>query len=364
MLKPVYKVPSSDALAACQRLMRSFAVWLCDSSIKSADITKENCCPPRLPSAIEGDWLWEFLGKIEQQTPLLDRAKAIADLPVSDKNNLAVWVQHVSSVALHFQATPPVQPLPSSPPLGKVEWGHFKILMLAFYSKGFGDLGLPYLPNGTPTDQKENWLKRQIFVDEFRNLHRQDADTNGREVCVLCGGHLGKPHVDHWILESKFPLLSVCAENLLPICQDCNEAPQKGVQPVHTDGYFTDWFHPHFRHGCAALLLDYDLPSFSVTLNAKLTVDDNRVANLDGLLKLSERWTTEFKAEYRKQQKMLEQQRKAGKGPDDRKTLVRKLADYRDELVDSEPNYEIHKLLAEAMLDPVRVAIWAEELGI
>lgn len=48
------------------------------------------------------------------------------------------------------------------------------------------------------------------------------------------------------------------SSNLLPICAECNEAPQKGQKDVHTNGTFTDWFQPYLRHANAAIQPRYD----------------------------------------------------------------------------------------------------------
>ena len=37
---------------------------------------------------------------------------------------------------------------------------------------------------------------------------------------------------DHYLCRSRYPLLAVCFRNLVPICRDCNEPPQKGSKDM------------------------------------------------------------------------------------------------------------------------------------
>ena len=87
--------------------------------------------------------------------------------------------------------------------------------MEAFYEKGLNSTnGIPYLSDGIPT--AGGGVTYAQFVQEFREAHRLNQNHDAREVCVLCGGPLGQtPEVDHWIAKSAYPLLSVCADNLL-----------------------------------------------------------------------------------------------------------------------------------------------------
>lgn len=303
----------------------------------------------------------------DDQIQLLIAAQKIADLPNTEKMKLANWIQNVSNVSLHFQPNPPATfPVPLISEISA--WPSFKKLMLAFYSKGLHQVGLPYLPDGTATNNKENWITYRKFVEEFRNMHRQTPEPDSREVCVLCGGALGKPHVDHWISEAKYPLLAVCSENLLPICQDCNEAPNKAAKNVHSNGSFTDWFHPYWRHANGGIQLDYELQIFSMVCSAKNPADKAKVINLDKLLNLTDRWTREFKAEFRKQQSVLiERERRRLSRGQPRHTqdeILAHLQTVQEDLLPTEPNYEVHNVLCSAMLEQSRLAAWQTELGL
>ncbi|MEO5334245.1 MAG: hypothetical protein H7839_19700 [Magnetococcus sp. YQC-5] len=353
MIKPIHKISCSPALAACQRLMQTFTLWLCDVGVNGTSVTQTNL-QGKMPSVIEADWLWGLLQREQGGKLLLDRAKILANLSPKKKQDLADWIQGVAKVADHFGPTPPAA-LPTTAPLGKDSWMAFKTLMSAFYDKGLCGTGLPYTDSGVPTNTKDDWLTYKKFVDEFRKRHRIDLDPYAREICVLCGGELTQTHVDHWIYKAAFPLLAVCADNLLPICSECNSTSNKGINKVHTKGSFADWFHPYLRHANGAIVLRYDPVKFEISVTITNSSDSNRVRNLDTLLNLSTRWTKEFKAEYRKKQKQLADRQIRGLNPHNAAGLQQWLQDYRDDLSNSEPHYEVHCVLAEALLDPARM---------
>lgn len=261
MLKPIHRVACSPALAACQQLMQRFALWLCDPATNGARISQQGLQPPVLASAIEANWLWDFLQRVEAGQSLLNRAQTVANMPALQKAALSAWIQAVSALALQFQPAPTPWPI-NRPVASDSEWKAFRTLMEAFYEKGLHS-GLPYQPDGTPTAAQG--VNYDDYVIAFRNAHRLNPAPHAREVCILCGGPLGDiPHVDHWIIKSAFPLLSVCADNLSLICSTCNEAPNKGVKSVHSNGSFADWFHPYLRPGNGAVRLDYVLADLSV----------------------------------------------------------------------------------------------------
>jgi hypothetical protein len=274
----------------------------------------------------------------------------------------------VSNIALHFGLNPslafPAQ-IPNSWNDKSPPWISFKTLFIAFYERGFTKGGLPYRSDGTPTDVGADQVTYAKFVAEFRATHKLDTHHDAREVCVLCGGELKEQEVDHWISKANFPLLSVCADNLLPICGECNAGyDTKGQKPVHSSGNFADWFHPYLRPAHGMLTLEYQLPEMTISCVAIKAADQLKVDNLDKLLNLGARWTREFKAEHRKKQKEAADRIRRGRGPRDFTELQLWLTEYRDGLVASEPNFEVHKALSSAMLEPTRLATWQGELGL
>jgi hypothetical protein len=356
MLKPIHPVSCTPALAACQRLMQCFALWLCETHVRGADVTLVSL-QAKMPSPIEGEWLWTLIAGTTGTNDLLDHAKAIADLPSNEKHGLEQWVQAVAALARHFTAAPP-SAMPVGPPNGwgarSVQWKALKSLMVAFYKKGLRE-GLPFQSNGMPTEDAALRVNYEQFTREFRQAHRPDPHPDARETCVLCGGELKQHAVDHWVGKGSFPLLAVCADNLVPICGECNGTHNKGPKPVHTNGHFTDWFHPYLRHANGALRIRYDEAAGTIRVDSATPADAPKVANLDGLLNLGQRWTREFKAEYRRLQRDVEQlrQRRPGLALED---VRNRLNDYRDRLSDAEPNVDIHRIVAETLLTPARMS--------
>lgn len=365
MLRPIVQPFCGAALHACRRLQEQLLAWLCDPAVSAGEITQANLQPTRVPTQIEADWLWHFLQKADGGRTLLDRALVIAGMSLAEKAALRTWGQAVAALAFQFQPNPSAWPR-SKPEIPDAAWQAFRELMEAFYRKALRS-GLPYAANGTPVTS--GGMTYAGFLQAFRAAHQLNPVPHAREVCVLCGGPLGQtPEVDHWIAVSAFPLLSVCADNLLPICGECNSTSNKGDQPVHTQGVFDDWFHPYLRPGHGALHLDYVLQTQSITCAATDAADTARVTNLDKLLNLASRWTREFKAEYAKQQSVLigrEKRRIArGQTKHTQAEIRAHLLTVQNELVATEPFHEVHRVLCAAMLEQSRVAAWQTELGL
>lgn len=363
MLKPIHRVPCSPALAACQRLMRRFSLWLCDSDTTSGHISQQGLQPPVLASAIEADWLWEFLQRVDDGQSLLSRAQSVANMPTAQKANLASWICSVSALTAQFQPEP--TPWPITRPIPEAAWRGFKVLMDAFYEKGFRS-GLPFLADGTPTAARG--ITYKTYVEDFRNEHRFNPNADAHEVCVMCGDRLGDtPHVDHWITKSAFPLLSMCQDNLILMCGVCNEAPNKGEKPVHSAGNFKNWFHPYLRPGNGALQLSYELPKIAVRCNTESPADQPKADNLDALLNLTSRWTKEFKAKYFSHQDILiRRERRRIRREQARHTqgeIQSYIQQWQDDLNSGEPHYEVHHALGNALQEPNRLAAWFKELS-
>jgi len=356
MLKPIHRVNCSPALMACQQLMRRFALWICDPAVTSAGLTQAEV-QAHMGSLTEGDWLWGMIAGATGKKVLLDKARRIADLQAADKLGLAQWVNAVCTIDQHFDAVAPAA-LPFAPPNGwgarAKSWSDFKSLMVAFYEEGLRE-GLPYEADGTPTANQACRVTYDQFNREFRAAHRLDPHPDAREVCVLCGGELVQPAVDHWLANAHYPLFAVCADNLLPICAECNEAPQKGQKPVHTNGSFADWFHPYRRHANGTLQPRYDAATLAIRIDSATVADTQKVRNLDKLLDLTERWTRDFKAEYRRLQRDIQQ-----RGGMSVAQLQQRFTEYRDGLSPAEPHHEIHLQVADAMLEPARLRALAQ----
>jgi hypothetical protein len=343
--------------------MINLALWLTDSGTTSASITQQNM-RSQFSTAIEADWLWNFLQKKKETKPLLDRANMIADLSTDGKKALKDWIENVVQLVIQFQPSPPTAWPIARPEIDSTAWTAFKTLMEAFYEKGLRS-GLPYRADGTPV--ASGGVNYKDFVKRFRDQHRLNTNPDAREVCVLCGGPLEEPEVDHWIAKGAFPLLSVCADNLLPICGKCNSTSNKGEKPVHSNGNFDDWFHPYHRHANGSLHLDYILQDMKVECKSNQPVDQQKVINLDGLLNLSSRWTREFKAEYANRQDILRRREKNrinnGTNRHTQADIQNYIQGWKGDLLPTEPHHEVHLLLSDALLEPNRLAAWATELS-
>jgi hypothetical protein len=69
--------------------------------------------------------------------------------------------------------------------------------------------------------------------------HYQRFRDQGQRVCPFCGLENYKDRntdtrasYDHYLLRSQYPLASVNFKNLVPMCDICNEAPNKGIKDV------------------------------------------------------------------------------------------------------------------------------------
>lgn len=364
MLKSIHKLPCSPALAACQRLMRDFALRLCDPATTSVNITHAGLQPPTLPNTIEADWLWDFLQRKRNTQTMLVHAQAIANLDPQNKASLQSWIQAVSPVHAQFQGNAPAWPAAQSP-IPKREWQAFLTLMQAFYEIGLRG-GLPYQADGAPVAQ--GGLTYAEFVQSFRDAHRFNPSPGAREVCVLCGGHFGQtPEVDHWVSKADYPLLSVCADNLLPVCGECNSTSNKGQKAVFEANGFADWFHPYLRHANGGVRLNYVLPALEVRCAAADVNDQAKVNNLDSLLNLGVRWTREFKAEYAKQQDVLRRRQKQrlrdGQPSYTLQCVEQHVWQWMQDLLPTEPYYEVHAELGRALQDLSRTQSWLDELS-
>lgn len=363
MLKPVHHVVCSPALRAGRRLQVHLLDWLCDPAVDAEDVKQANLQPPRVPTQIEADWLWSFLQRLDSKRALLKRAQVLAGMSSVEKLSLRDWGQSVVTLANQFQPNPHAWPQ-ARPAIPNVAWLAFKELMNAFYEKGLRS-GLPYKPNGAPV--ANGGVTYSDFVQAFRDAHRLNHDPNAREVCTLCGGELGQtPEVDHWVAKSDFPLLSICADNLLPSCGECNSTTNKGEKPVYTNDSFADWFHPYFRHANGGIQIHYELQNLCILATAVNAADQTKFTNLDKLLNLGTRWTREFKAEYAKQQNILirreQRRREQGEMPHTQAEIQVHIQNIQADLLPSEPHHEVHRALLAAMLEKARLDAWADEL--
>jgi len=368
MLKRIQKADCAPALEACQNLMKKFSLWLCQSNISAPDITLQSLRPPTLNSDIEANWLWAFLHKEAKGVQLIDLAKIVANMSNHRKVELRAWVNSVTNLNAQFQSPPiilPVAPLN----IGDRNWNAYKELMLLFYSKGLHQAGLPYRPNGLPTARSSEYLNYKDFKSDFLSKNKLVARDDTPNICVLCGDSMSQIDVDHWIYEAAYPILSICANNLLPICSPCNKRPNKGTKDVHTNGDFSNWFHPYLRPGNSKFVLSYSIqPKSSVSMTPINIQDTERVINIDELLDLTKRWTTKFKSEYRDKQDELRRLKdlraRKGRPSLSQQDVQERLEEERDTMVPHKAHYELKQLICNTILEKARLDAWKEELGL
>lgn len=366
MLRPIKKVEGSGALQATQNMICHFARWLCAPHVTSADLT-ENGLEALGMMQQEANWLWGYLQGEHKSVKHLERAKHLADLTAPQKKKLRKWIDDSTSIKLYFDLAPSRNSLPlyspfEGDPKEKTHWENLQHLMEGFYNKGLKG-GLAYRPDGSPAEDKKQALNYETFRANFIKHHRIDDHEFARDTCVICDGELRNPSIDHWIAKAEYPLLSVCADNLIPICGECNQSPNKGTSKVHTEGSFEDWFHPHLRHPDGTLRVEHFPLGFGVTLRSTCEQDARRVSNLNALFNLEKRWTREFKAEYRKLfNQILTRQRKS-QHPLTLESLCRQLAEWANGLNPTQPRYEVHKALAASLNDADRLLTWYSDLN-
>ncbi|MNJ40973.1 hypothetical protein D3C77_358780 [compost metagenome] len=179
---------------------------------------------------------------------------------------------------------------------------------------------------------------------------------------MICNGELHNPSVDHWIAKANFPLLSVCADNLIPICGECNQSPNKGTKQVHTNGSFEDWYHPYLRHPAGTLNIAYETKIFGVKLTTSRPRDTKRATNLNSLFNLEKRWTREFKSEYRKLYNAIITRQKKRGATLTLEDLLMQLENWADGLSPEQPHFEVHQALAKTLRNADRLMIWYQEL--
>lgn len=351
MLRPIHKVSCWPGLAAAFELQVRLALWLCEPATTQQEVSE-----PRIrglsPNLAVQDWLWQLLRLKSNRTPLLEYARRLASQSPAEKQQLQDWIEIVKYVAIQFLPDPPSWP---RPPKELPNWGAFKELMEAFYGR-FVSAGIPFDADGKPTAVAG--ITYAAFVKEFKQIHSD-------EVCVICGSHLGAAQVDHWITKANFPLLSIAPDNMLPICYECNQPPQKGQKHVCQFGVpvsFADWFHPFHRPGYGLLDAKYD-EKLKVRAHPKDLAAAKHVANIDELFRLSERWTTKFKERYRYWQKSLQQLIGKGHLQLTEAAIAEEARRQFDGLVPDSENYAIFRAVYLCAQEPIRLKALVAELS-
>lgn len=353
MLRPINDLPYAPALAAAHDLLCHLVKWLCDPARVPGDVTNANLKALH-PSATVGDWLVNFMGRSHRKQKLSQCAGKIARLSVAEKTAIRRWMEVVPDVRAQFGANTP--PWPTASPCAGENWEALRALAEAFYAIGL-EKGLPFDEAGNPV--ASDGLTRKGLVEKFKTA------ISG-QVCVLCDGPLGSPEVDHWLAKKVFPCLSVAPDNLVPACHSCNSREHKGEKPVWTANAaapFAEWFHPfHLPIADRAEPLYRD---GKVTLTATTPAHERHVANVEGLLHLSERWTVDFKAKYQETQGKLRGKLRRGRMKPTADDLQDRLEEFLEEIEDEgdAPHGLMRRLVIRSALEPERLQAWLDELS-
>lgn len=109
-----------------------------------------------------------------------------------------------------------------------------------------------------------HWLfVEQIYDGGYKGVHLDKTAfvrERGMLVCPYCGrqfidmaeveGSVSKPYIDHFLPKSKYPFLAMTYMNLIPGCNTCNEASNKGtLDPLTHPAFDSLLLNPHvFRN--------------------------------------------------------------------------------------------------------------------
>ncbi len=302
---------------------------LCDPNIGADDITVE-WITARRPDISE-EWLTKFCGWVKEKVSILERLQNIAALPDITKTQL---LQHFNNNLRYEEAFNPAQTPPATTQLQEnmpdAADKKYRAFLVIFYDPVF------YKSKGYPVTLDGNGGADTIF---HKDVFLEDSHTVNDDirVCPLCDGALDGSQVDHWLAKKHFPELSCHPHNLIEICQACNNGSNKGQKLALNNGNarpFDDWFHPYLRQASGKFTIQIQ-PKGIPQLQGGNAQDMTRLANLDSLINLQSRWTTEYKTQVKRIQKKISGKKKRGTVFDNHslKTLIDDWCDdVRDEI--------------------------------
>jgi len=349
MLHPIRLPDSHVALTRTVELQARLMAWLCDQVTAPADISPQ-AAGLREPEVAE--WLAWFIG----MKGILASMQEMAQLPRNEKVALLARFASTQRFRECFWLHPPIL-VDWSVPLPRNEGEPLKTFFQGFYDIAFSNKrGLPYDAAGNPANPG---LTRARYVTDFRAI-------NFDRVCPGCDGDLNTgQEFDHWIGKAGHPCLSIHPENLVLFCHKCNSPEIKGQSPAYSDGPapFDDWFHPWLRQAAGRFQVTLQLNKAIPT--ALDPLDDRRVANLDRLLDLTERWSLELDSQIKECLTVLEVLIEENQQADVAAASVRLGQDRSrsHKQVGKKP----HTLIAKALLDqacatPSTIRDWLEEV--
>ena len=150
---------------------------------------------------------------------------------------------------------------------------------------------------GYVTDEQHDLLN--VDSNEMKNLYDKTKGDrklsyirssliNNISYCPLCG--IGEPNtLDHYMPQSKYGALSVCRQNLVPVCYDCNnkklDKDFSGFVHCYYEKYPTDkpFFNFDFSVSNSVLVPEISITHVSEELK-------NKIKNQIDKLNLKMRW--------------------------------------------------------------------------
>jgi len=205
------------------------------------------------------------------------------------------------------------------------------------------------LQRGLPIDVHGNSghnFDRSQFVEIFKK-------ENFDRVCPFCDGDMNGPQVDHWLPKSKYPALSCHPKNLVPVCYRCNSRECKGEQcPITPANHrpFDDWFHPYERPAHANLTVN--VTGSQVSLVNADPDQQTRLNNLDSLLKLTPRWSEEYKRQASHYLRQLYHKVRKNKIKPTPNELLHTISEWLDEIT-AEETRMAHSIIRRIVLEQV-----------
>ncbi|WP_454861683.1 hypothetical protein [Peribacillus frigoritolerans] len=146
-------------------------------------------------------------------------------------------------------------------------------------------------------------LKRENVRKGFFKANKKEYGLNA--TCPACLGDMGMvsddgyADLDHYFTKSLYPMLSISADNLIPVCKVCNTTGVKGSKNPLNDyqhpGGLLNIFLPYHRPGIDYIQIKMD----SVKANERICLESktneeinkNRIKNTEWLFNLNERWS-------------------------------------------------------------------------
>ncbi|WP_156318114.1 HNH endonuclease [Porphyrobacter sp. AAP60] len=193
----------------------------------------------------------------------------------------------------------------------------------ADYSKKGATYSLHEIADGNPAEIKIPTLDLITLYDQgllrrrskARLLYEEIRLSTPHNICPYCN-HRNVGQLDHFLAKSKFPILSVCPQNLVPSCADCNKIKRDRTYQSFTEAplhpyfdYFEgiDWLVCKLEKTDGYWIAKFDIDSASLHANNVL-----KLVNHFTEFGLWELYSIQASAELARQSGLVEEFRKSG----------------------------------------------------